>query len=126
MPDPNRLTVSCPMGVAIRVLGGKWKLAILWRLLRGTVRFNELERLLGGITHKTLAQQLKEMETDGLVARKVYPEVPPRVEYSLTATGRSLTPLLDAMCVWGRGYLATQASEKASAREEAASRLESD
>lgn len=108
MPDPNRPIESCPMGVSIRVLGGKWKLAILWRLIHGSVRFNELERLLGGVTHKILAQQLKEMEADGLVARKVHAEVPPKVEYSLTETGRSLAPLLDAMCAWGRGYLAAR------------------
>ena len=108
MQDSNRATGDCPMGIAIQVLGGKWKLTILWRLLHSPERFNELERLLGGVTHKILAQQLKEMEADGLVARKAYPEVPPRVEYSLTETGRSLEPLLGGMCDWGRSYLAAQ------------------
>lgn len=121
MPDPNRLTESCPMGVSIRVLGGKWKLAILWRLQHGRVRFNELERLLGGVTHKILAQQLKEMEADGLVARNAYAEVPPRVEYSLTETGRSLAPLLDAMCAWGRVYLSTREPVQTTVDTEAAS-----
>jgi DNA-binding HxlR family transcriptional regulator len=105
MSDTSQLDETCPMGMAIKALGGKWKLAIVWRLSRREARFNELQRLLGGVTHKILGQQLKEMEADGLVARQAYPESPPRVVYSLTETGRSLAPLLDAMCDWGRGYL---------------------
>jgi DNA-binding HxlR family transcriptional regulator len=94
------------MDVAMGVLGGKWTLAIVWRLFDGKLRFNELQRLLDGVTAKILAQQLRELEDDGIVSRRVYPEVPPRVEYELTETGRSLEPVLDSMCLWGRSYLA--------------------
>ncbi len=111
MEEKGRAYETCPMGVAMGVLGGKWKLAIIWRLFEGKLRFNELQRLLGGITAKVLAQQLRELEDDGIVSRLSFPEVPPRVEYELTETGRSLEPVLDAMCSWGKSHLAKDETE---------------
>jgi DNA-binding HxlR family transcriptional regulator len=111
MEEKGRAFATCPMGVAMGVLGGKWKLAIVWRLFEGKLRFNELQRLLGGVTAKVLAQQLRELENDDIVSRLFFPEVPPRVEYELTETGRSLEPVLDSMCSWGKGYLTKDAAE---------------
>ena len=111
MEETGRAYEACPMGVAMGVLGGKWKLAIVWRLFDGKLRFNELQRLLGGITAKVLAQQLRELEDDCVVSRLVFPEIPPRVEYKLTETGRSLEPVLDSMCSWGKSHLAKNAAE---------------
>jgi DNA-binding HxlR family transcriptional regulator len=102
---------TCPMGVAMGILGGKWKLAIVWRLFADKRRFGELQRLLEGVTAKVLAQQLKELEGDGIVSRLVFPEIPPRVEYELTDIGRTLEPVLDSLCGWGRGYLARSRPE---------------
>jgi DNA-binding HxlR family transcriptional regulator len=94
----------CPAEAAIGVLGGRWKARVVWLLLeRGTRRFGELHRGLPGVTQKVLTQQLRELEADGVVSRKVYAEVPPKVEYSLTGRGRSLKPVIDAMCKWGKG-----------------------
>lgn len=95
--------VSCPAEATLGVVGGRWKVPILWHLLDGTRRFSELRRALGNVTPKMLAQQLRELERDGVVARKVYPQVPPKVEYSLTERGRSLRPVVDSMCQWGKG-----------------------
>lgn len=91
--------------VTLNYLGGKWKTVILYLLSKETMRFNELEREISGITHKMLAQQLKELERDGLVARKDYNIVPPKVEYSLTELGQSLTPILSSMCAWAADNL---------------------
>ncbi len=98
----------CPTEATLAVIGGRWKVPILWNLLPGVCRFGELSRKLGGVTQKMLTQQLRELEADGLVHRKVYPEVPPRVEYSLTDLGRSLQPVIGALSDWGRTYLAAQ------------------
>ncbi|AQS05826.1 winged helix-turn-helix transcriptional regulator [Clostridium beijerinckii] len=98
------LESNCPMNLTINILSGKWKIAILWHLSRGTIRFNELQRLLTNITQKTLTMQLRELERDGIIYREVYPESPPRVEYGLTSIGESMTPILSAMCDWGKGY----------------------
>lgn len=93
---------SCPAQNALDVIGGRWKILILWHLFRGgTHRFSELRRGLPGITQKMLTQQLRELESDGIIQRTVYPQVPPKVEYSLTPRGESLKPILDAMCQWG-------------------------
>ena len=92
---------SCPVETTLRAIGGRWKVLVLHYLLSGTKRFNELHRLLGGISHRTLAKQLRELERDGIVVRKVYPQIPPKVEYSLSALGKKLTPVLDAMHGWG-------------------------
>ena len=83
---------QCPIEVGLNILSGKWKLKILWHLSKGTIRFNELQRLLGGITTKTLTGQLRELEEQGIVVRKVFPEVPPKVEYSLSEIGTTLNP----------------------------------
>jgi DNA-binding HxlR family transcriptional regulator len=93
----------CPAAATIEVLGGRWKAHIVWHLLQGTRRFGELHRALGGVTQKVLTQQLRELEADGVVSRKVFAEVPPRVEYSLTERGWSIKPVIDAMCKWGKG-----------------------
>lgn len=92
---------TCPVERAIATIGGKWKVSILWHLLEGTARFAELRDLLPGVSHKVLAGQLRELERDGLVARAIHPEVPPRVEYSLTPRGRTVSPVLDTLCDWG-------------------------
>ena len=98
----------CPTEATLAVIGGRWKVPILWNLLPGVCRFGELSRKLGGVTQKMLTQQLRELEADGLVHRKVYPEVPPRVEYSLTDLGKSLRPVIGALSDWGQTYLATR------------------
>jgi DNA-binding HxlR family transcriptional regulator len=92
---------GCPAEATLQVIGGRWKTLILWRLFQGRQRFSELMRAIDGITQKMLTQQLREMEKDGIVHRKVYPEIPPKVEYSVTAQGESLRPVVAAMCKWG-------------------------
>lgn len=97
----------CPCGVTLSLIGGKYKIVILWHLYqKASVRFNELHRLIPEATTKMFTQQLRELEADGLVERKAYPVIPPRVEYSLTAFGRSVLPVLEAMNEWGASYLA--------------------
>ena len=93
----------------LKLIGDKWKVLILRDLLPGTKRFGELKRSVGGVSQKVLTSQLRQMEGSGLLTRTVYPEVPPRVEYTLTELGRSLKPVLDAMEVWGEGYKAKNA-----------------
>jgi DNA-binding HxlR family transcriptional regulator len=92
---------GCPVEAALDVIGGKWKVVILFRLFDGTKRFNELRRLHPNITQRMLTNQLRELERDGLVHREVYPQVPPKVEYSLTPDGRTLKPVLAALEQWG-------------------------
>jgi len=100
---------SCPFEITIDLIGGKWKPLIIWHLgSKGTLRFNELRKLLPQITQKMLTQQLRELETDNLVHREVYPQVPPKVEYSLTELGTSLMPILSTMCKWGDDYYKSQ------------------
>ncbi|PAB60140.1 winged helix-turn-helix transcriptional regulator [Anaeromicrobium sediminis] len=94
----------CPVETTLTLIGDKWKVLILRDLINGTKRFGELKKSIGSISQKVLTQQLRSMEEDGLVERKVYAEVPPRVEYSLTETGSSLKPILDSMCIWGEKY----------------------
>jgi len=101
-------TYRCPVEVTIDIVGGKWKCLILWHLHEGTMRFKELERLVPGVSQKMLTQQLKEMEKDGLLTKKVYPEVPPRVEYSLTERGHSLFPILELMHKWALDELSLE------------------
>jgi DNA-binding HxlR family transcriptional regulator len=93
---------KCPAEATLDVIGGRWKVLILWHLLAGTKRFSELRRAMAGVTQKMLTQQLRELERDGVVHREVYAEVPPRVEYSLTDRGATLGPVVDAMCKWGK------------------------
>ena len=91
-----------PFGYTLSIIGGKWKMIILYWLFEvNTVRYNELKRLIGSTSHKMLSSQLKDLEKDGLIIRKEYPQIPPRVEYSLTQKGRSLFPLMEEMCKWG-------------------------
>ncbi|MCI0453550.1 MAG: helix-turn-helix transcriptional regulator [Candidatus Dadabacteria bacterium] len=92
----------CPVEVTLKVIGGKWKVLILYYLKEEKVmRFGKLKKLIPGITQKMLTQQLRELEADALIIRKVYAEVPPRVEYMLTKYGESLEPVLNLMCQWG-------------------------
>lgn len=101
----------CPVGATLNLIGGKYKSLILWHLTSQTLRFNELRKLIPNATPKMLTQQLRELERDGLLLREVYPVVPPKVEYSLTDSGRSLRPILDSMYAWGTNYLAAQGLE---------------
>lgn len=91
----------CPVVNTLDIIGGKWKVLILYYLNEETRRFNELQRLLAGITQRMLTLQLRELENDGIVHREVYPQVPPKVEYSLTEFGRTLMPVIEAMHRWG-------------------------
>lgn len=96
----------CPIEETVKLIGHKWKVLILRNLHdNGTQRFSELEDGINGISQKMLTQQLRQMEADGLIIRKVYPEVPPKVEYSLSELGRSLKPVLDSMNIWGGNYI---------------------
>ena len=103
--DPDDAALPCPIELALDVMGGKWKAVILYRLAGRTLRFTALKRELCRITQRTLTQQLREMEADGLVARQVHAEVPPKVEYSRTSRGQSLLPALDALRAWSEGNL---------------------
>ncbi|MEF2229684.1 MAG: helix-turn-helix domain-containing protein [Pseudodesulfovibrio sp.] len=95
----------CSVELTLQVIGGKWKPIIIHRLgHEGTLRFSEIKRSIPNITQKMLTQQLRELEADGVVHREVYPQVPPRVEYSLTEIGVSVMPVIDALCGWGRRY----------------------
>jgi DNA-binding HxlR family transcriptional regulator len=94
-------STHCPAEITLAVIGGRWKVLILFQLFQGVKRFSELSRALGGITQKMLTQQLREMEHDGIVQRTVYPQVPPKVEYRLTPLGETLKPVVGAMCRWG-------------------------
>lgn len=96
---------GCSVEATLDVIGGRWKGVILFHLLTGTKRFNQLQRLTSGCTQRMLTLQLRELERDGVVNRKVYAEVPPRVEYSLTEFGRSLEPILLLMRDWGDQYI---------------------
>ena len=106
MAATTRELPACPVETTLTLISSKWKVLIVRDLLAGTKRFGELRRSVGNVSQKVLTAQLREMEEDGLVDRKVYPEVPPRVEYSLTELGRSLEPVLSAMWNWGEEYRA--------------------
>lgn len=92
----------CAMDVTMDYIGGKWKTVVLWYLRKDKKRFSELRRLIPNITEKMLSLQLKDLENDGIVKRKVYPEVPPKVEYYLTDFGKTLIPMLEEIAKWGR------------------------
>ncbi|AVD36913.1 winged helix-turn-helix transcriptional regulator [Clostridioides difficile] len=96
---------SCPIEATLALIGGKYKTLILWHLKDTILRFNELKKLIPKATPKMLTQQLRELESDGLIIRVVYPVVPPKVEYSLSDFGKSIIPILDSMCDWGSDYL---------------------
>lgn len=95
---------ACPVETTLTLISDKWKVLILRDLMTGTKRFGELKKSIGGVSQKVLTAQLRQMEESGLLTRKVYPEVPPRVEYTLTELGYSLKPILDAMWTWGEEY----------------------
>ncbi len=95
----------CPVATTVDLIGNKWKLLIMRELLTGTKRFNEIHRLVGGISQKVLTENLRKMESDGIDKREVFPEVPPRVEYSLTDIGDSLRPVINSMSDWGTDYI---------------------
>lgn len=98
---------ACPVAFTVDVIGGKWKSLILFHLMSGTKRFNEVRRLIPDITQRMLTLQLRELETDHIIHREIYREVPPKVEYSLTALGNTLTPLISAMREWGAVHEST-------------------
>ncbi len=116
----NIESFECPIMATIAMISDKWKILIIYRLCNGTMRFNELMRSLQGITQRVLTQQLRELEADGLVSRKIYPEVPPRVEYSLTKVGRTLLPVLEKLEEWARKH----SGELIAARNKATAQLE--
>jgi DNA-binding HxlR family transcriptional regulator len=95
---------DCPVNATLHVIGGRWKILVIYHLADGIARFNELQRAVPGISKRVLAQQLRHLERDGIVARKVYDQSPPRVEYSLTDFGRTLEPVIERLCEWGETY----------------------
>lgn len=102
--DATKKIPECPVEMTLQLIGDKWKVLILRDLMTGTKRFSELMRSVTGISQKVLTSNLRKMETDGLLIRTIYPEVPPKVEYTLTKTGYSLKPILDSMSTWGTDY----------------------
>lgn len=100
---------DCPVETTLTLISDKWKVLVLRDLMPGTKRFGELKKSIGSVSQKVLTAQLRQMEESGLVIRTVYPEVPPRVEYTLTELGYSLKPILDAMWIWGEEYKAKNA-----------------
>jgi DNA-binding HxlR family transcriptional regulator len=102
----------CPVETTARIVGGRWKAAVLEQLFLGTKRFSELKRAITGMTQRTLSQQLHDLQSTGIVERTVYADTPPRVVYTITPLGRSLRPLLDAMCHWGKSHSAAMALKK--------------
>jgi DNA-binding HxlR family transcriptional regulator len=96
---------ECAITATINVIGGKWKLRIIWLLMEKTHRFGELDKRIPGVALKVLSRQLKDLEADGIVKREVFAEVPPRVEYSLTAKGKSLSEVLVSLCEWSEEHI---------------------
>lgn len=109
MAAATKTLPACPVETTLTLISDKWKVLILRDLMPGTKRFGELKKSVGNVSQKVLTSQLREMEQSGLLIRTVYPEVPPRVEYTLTDLGRSLKPILDAMQSWGEAYKAGSA-----------------
>ncbi|MDK2562503.1 helix-turn-helix domain-containing protein [Romboutsia sedimentorum] len=102
----KKCSLTCEMEITLNVIGGKWKPLILYFLIEnGTKRFGEIKSFINHTSHKTLTNQLRELEQDNLISRTVYPTVPPKVEYSMTQKGMSLYPILEAMCEWGENNL---------------------
>jgi len=95
---------NSPVELSLDVIGGKWKMPIIWRLREDILRYGEIRKSLPKVTHKMLTQQLRELESDEIIIRKVYPEVPPKVEYSLTLLGKSVIPVIDLLREWGEEY----------------------
>jgi DNA-binding HxlR family transcriptional regulator len=103
--DGESPAFHCPVEATLDVIGGKWKVVILFWLKDRTLRFGELRRKIPGVSERVLTQQLRELEGHGIVHREVYSEVPPKVEYSLTDYGRTLRPIMDLMCQWGKRHM---------------------
>ena len=108
------LPTKCPMTAALTAIGGKWSLICLYWLDSGTRRFNELRRLMPDISHKVLAATLRNLEDEGLITRRVYAEVPPKVEYSISSHGETVRPIIGAIRVWGRQHLEWKSKENGS------------
>jgi DNA-binding HxlR family transcriptional regulator len=108
MEVPMATSENCPVETTLELIGGKYKALILWRLSEGKLRFSELRKVITGATPKMLTQQLRELESQALIHREVFPVIPPHVEYSLTELGKSLMPVLTAMRDWGADYLRTK------------------
>lgn len=117
MPRMRHRNLQCSPGCVVEatlsLIDGKWKGVVLYHLLDGTLRFNELRRRLPNVTQRMLTNQLRELESDGLIARKVYAQVPPKVEYSLTARGRSLQPVMAALKAWGDAHITLASNQSA-------------
>ena len=96
---------NCPVDATISKIGGKYKAIILWHLMHQTLRYSELHKRMPKATDKMLAQQLRELENDNLIIKKIYPVIPPKTEYSLSELGKTLIPLLDSMCEWGQQFM---------------------
>lgn len=105
MPETEVKDICCPVQAVLNLIGGKYKTLIVWNLFGQTLRYSQLQRVVPKATPKMLTQQLRELEADGLIARKIYPVVPPKVEYRLTEQGESLKPILEAMYTWGTAFL---------------------
>ena len=120
--DRYDCSAGCPVEAALELIGGKWKGLVLFHLLEGPVRFNALQRALGTVTQRTLTKQLRDLETHGLVARVVFPQVPPKVEYSLTEKGESLRQILLLLRDWGATQALPQAQPKSAGSTSAASK----
>jgi DNA-binding HxlR family transcriptional regulator len=108
MEESKSLFGKCPYFTAQKVFSGKWSILIIYHLSEGTMRYGELERSIEDITQATLTKQLRMLQDYGLIARKVYPEIPPRVEYSLTELGKDFQPVLDQFRIWGDKYIEAQ------------------
>lgn len=104
---------ACPVEAALGLIGGKWKAIVLYHLMSATLRFNEIRKRIPDVTQRMLTNQLRELEADGLIVRVVYAQVPPRVEYSLSARGRTLEPVLLALKVWGQQHAGQKVAEAA-------------
>ena len=101
---PLDLNLACPMSIALAVVGGKWKGMILYHLHEDTQRFNQLMRLIPSITQRMLTRQLRELEAHGVIERRIYPQIPPKVEYSLSDLGQTVIPVIQQLSAWGRQY----------------------
>ena len=104
MTRASNQELQCPIQAVVNIIGGKWKLSILYQLFQGTKRYGEMKRLVPAVTERMLTLQLRELEASGIVQRTVYPEVPPKVEYSLTELGLSLEPVLQTMLDWSENH----------------------
>lgn len=111
---PKKDLPACPVATTVQLIGNKWKLLILRNLLVRTWRFNELQKSLAGISQKVLTDSLRSLEQDGIIVRTAYPEVPPRVEYSLSELGESMRPILSSMEMWGNAYKESVITESSS------------